>query len=431
MLDDGPGDGKAVERGRAAADFVEKDQARGSGVIEDGRDFAHLDEKRGAPTREIVAGADAREDAVGDGQLGLASGNEGAHLSHEDDERGLAEIGGFAAHVGAGNQKKLLPARLEAKIVGNEALAFLTQKLFDDGVASAYDEEFAGGVEFGPRIAAIGGQLCKSTQDVELRYRRGSAAKPRSLRGDPGTDVDEELALDFQDALVGGEDFAFVLRGSEMQIRFRDFDVVAKNLIETNLERSDVGALALPVFHGGNDMLAVLAEIAKFVKLGVIAAANYPRIGGQGRRLIGNGAFEALADIRELVDLLVEVAKKFAATNRGRREKILQHRQLRKRLAKRDQLAGRGKTQCDAAGEPLKVEDSFELFANFAANHDLLYEMRDCIQAGLDGFAADQRAKDPGAQQARAHARNGNVKRGNQRGRAAGAGGFLREDGIE
>src|SRR6266705_1065357 len=338
MLNDGPGDGKAVERGRAAADFVEKDQARGSGVIEDGRDFTHLNEKRGTPASEIVAGADAREDAVGDGQFGLASGNEGAHLSHEDDERGLAEIGGFAAHVGAGNQKKLLAARLEAKIVGNEALAFLTQKLFDDGVASADDKEFAGGVEFGPRIAAIGGQLCKSTQDVELRYRRGRAPKPRSLRGDPGTDVDEELALDFQDALVGGEDFAFVLlelrrgeplgidqrlfafvvRGSEMQIRFRDFDVVAKNLIETNLERSDVGALALPVFHGGNDLLAVLAEIAKFL---------------------------------ELVDLLVEVAKKFAATNRGRREKILQHRQLRKRPAKRDQLAGRGQTQCDAAGE--------------------------------------------------------------------------------
>src|SRR6266568_592659 len=219
MLNDGPGDGKAVERGRAAADFVEKDQARGSGVIEDGRDFTHLNEKRGTPAGEIVAGADAREDAVGDGQSGLASWNEGAHLSHEDDERGLAEIGGFAAHVGAGNQKKLLAARLEAKIVGNEALAFLTQKLFDDGVASADDKEFAG-------------QLCKSTQDVELRYRRGRAPKPRSLRGDPGTDVDEELALDFQDALVGGEDFAFVFlelrRGEPLGIDQRLFAFVVR-----------------------------------------------------------------------------------------------------------------------------------------------------------------------------------------------------------
>src|SRR6266702_4596635 len=213
MLNDGPGDGKAVERGRAAADFVEKDQARGSGVIEDGRDFTHLNEKRGTPAGEIVAGADAREDAVGDGQSGLASGNEGADLSHEDDERGLAE-------------------RLEAKIVGNEALAFLTQKLFDDGVASADDKEFAGGVEFGPRIAAIGGQLCKSTQDVELRYRRGRAPKPRSLRGDPGTNVDEELALDFQDALVGGEDFAFVFlelrRGEPLGIDQRLFAFIVR-----------------------------------------------------------------------------------------------------------------------------------------------------------------------------------------------------------
>src|SRR5260370_8600226 len=55
MLNDGPGDGKAVERGRAAADFVEKDQARGSGVIGDCPDLTHLNEKPGTPPGEICA----------------------------------------------------------------------------------------------------------------------------------------------------------------------------------------------------------------------------------------------------------------------------------------------------------------------------------------------------------------------------------------
>ena len=103
MFDDGPGDGEAVEGGGAAADFVEEDEAGGRGVMEDGGDFAHFDEESGAAAGEIVAGADAGEDAVGDRELGLARGNEGAHLGHQDDERGLAEIGGFAAHVGAGD----------------------------------------------------------------------------------------------------------------------------------------------------------------------------------------------------------------------------------------------------------------------------------------------------------------------------------------
>src|SRR6202030_2093712 len=103
-------------------------------------------------------------------------------------------------------------------------------------------------------------------------------------------------------ALVGGEDFAFVffqLRGSEalrvdqrllalvivgreVQVGLGNFDVVAENVIEANLQRSDVGALALALFHGGDDLLAVLAEIAQLVELGGKAAAGAAGIGGEG-----------------------------------------------------------------------------------------------------------------------------------------------------
>src|SRR5580704_16199852 len=211
MLDDGPGDGEAVEGGGAAADFIEEDEAGGRGVMEDGGDFAHFDEERGAAAGEVIAGTDASEDAVGDGELGAVRGNEGAHLGHQDDERGLAEIGGLAAHVGAGDEKKLLAAGFEAEIVGNEALAFLAEKFFDDGMAAADDEEFAGVVEFGTDIVAVGGEFCKRGEDVELGYGGGGAAEARGFGGDAGADVDEELALDFEDALVGGEDFSFVI----------------------------------------------------------------------------------------------------------------------------------------------------------------------------------------------------------------------------
>src|SRR5258708_35823399 len=113
MLDDGPGDGEAVEGGGAAADFVEQDEAGGCGVIQDGGDFGHFYEEGGAAAGEIVAGANAREDAIDDGKLGLARGNEGADLRHQDDERGLAEIGGLAAPVEAGDEQKLLARKLE------------------------------------------------------------------------------------------------------------------------------------------------------------------------------------------------------------------------------------------------------------------------------------------------------------------------------
>src|SRR5262249_49052817 len=85
VLDDGPSDGKAVEGGGAAADFVEEDEASRSGVSEDACDFGHFDEKSGTTAGEVVAGADAGKDAVGNRKLCLARGNEAADLCHEND----------------------------------------------------------------------------------------------------------------------------------------------------------------------------------------------------------------------------------------------------------------------------------------------------------------------------------------------------------
>ena len=82
-----------------------------------------------------------------------------------------------------------------------------------------------------------------------MRDGGGGSAKARSLRRDAGANFDEECALDFQNAFVGGENFAFVLLqlgsgeafgvdqrllalvigGREMQIGFGDFDVVAED----------------------------------------------------------------------------------------------------------------------------------------------------------------------------------------------------------
>src|SRR6267143_4174927 len=135
MLDNRPGDGETVKRGGAAAHFIEKNKTCGSGMGENGGNFAHFDEKSRAATREIVARTNARENAVGDGKLGLTRGHERAHLRHQDDEGSLTQISGFAAHVRAGDQQELLAAWLEAEIVGDKAFAALAEEFFDDGMA--------------------------------------------------------------------------------------------------------------------------------------------------------------------------------------------------------------------------------------------------------------------------------------------------------
>src|SRR5208337_4710829 len=163
------------------ADFIEEDEAGRRGVVEDGGDLAHLDEKSGAAAGEIIAGADAGEDAVGDGKASLARGNEGTHLRHEDNQSGLAEVGGFAAHVGAGDKEQLLAAGLEAKIIGNETLASLFEQFLDDRMAASDDEEFAGGSEFRASVAAVGGELGEGSEDVELSDGGGGSAEARGL----------------------------------------------------------------------------------------------------------------------------------------------------------------------------------------------------------------------------------------------------------
>ena len=107
-------------------------------------------------------------------------------------------------------------------------------------MAAGNDEEFAGGGKFRPSVAAVGGELRKRSEDVELRDGSRRLAQARGLGSDAGAQIDEKLALDFEDALVGGEDFAlvffqfgrgealgvdeglltFVIGGREMQVGF-------------------------------------------------------------------------------------------------------------------------------------------------------------------------------------------------------------------
>ena len=294
-------------------------------MIQNRGDFAHFDKKGGPPAREIVARADARENAVGNGQFRLSRRNKAAHLRHQHDERGLPEIRGLAAHVGPGNEKKLLASRLEAKIVGNEALALLAQQFFDHRMAPADDEKFASRVELGPRIAPIRSQFRKRSENIHLRDGRGSTPQTHRFARHGSTHIDKKLPFDLQDAFVGRQDlpliffqlgrskplgihqrlFALVVRGSQMQIRLRNLNVVAKDLIEANLQRANIGSFAFALFHRRDDLFAVLAQLTQFIEFRVVTAADHAWIRGQRRRLVRNRAFEPFADVAEFVDFLV------------------------------------------------------------------------------------------------------------------------------
>src|SRR5206468_182146 len=70
--------------------------------------------------------------------------------------------------------------------------------------------QFADGIEFRAGVAAVGSKLGEGRENVELSDGGSRVPQARGGGGDEGANIDKELALDFQNALVGSEDFALV-----------------------------------------------------------------------------------------------------------------------------------------------------------------------------------------------------------------------------
>src|SRR3990172_787074 len=77
-----PGNGKPVEGGSAAADFVQHDERERRGVVQDIRRFRHLYHEGRAAGSEVVGRADAGEDAVNYAEASALSRNKRTHLRH-------------------------------------------------------------------------------------------------------------------------------------------------------------------------------------------------------------------------------------------------------------------------------------------------------------------------------------------------------------
>ncbi len=125
------------------------------------------------------------------------------------------------------------------------------------GWRPAHDAHLAGLGERRARVAVFGGDLGERAGDVEFGDGGGGGADPAGVGGGGLADFGEDLLFEFEDLLFGGEDlalvflqfgsgealgvdqrlFALVIGGSEMQVGFRDLDVVAEDVVEADLQR--------------------------------------------------------------------------------------------------------------------------------------------------------------------------------------------------
>src|SRR5580698_2212445 len=175
-------------------------------------------------------------------------------------------------------------------------------------------------------IAILGRHIPQRGGDIQLRHRRGRRADALRLRRGALAYAGEQLPFEREDLVFGVEHLTFVvlqLRRSEalgvgqgllalvigrrqMLIGARDFDVVAEDVVEANLERLNARALALARLNLRDVLLAVLAEVAQLVQAGVEAGANRAAVGEVDRRLVGYCFQNQVGDVRQFVQAVMQ-----------------------------------------------------------------------------------------------------------------------------
>ena len=158
VLDHRPGNREAVVGACAAADFVQYEQAAVGGVVQNVGCFHHFHHKGGLAAMNLVARTETREDAIHHADLRRVGGHKGAHLRQQHNQRGLAQVGALAAHVGSGDD---LDGAFGAqmRVVGHEGT--FGHPEFHHGVASAHNLDGRPLVHLRTHVATLQRHLSK------------------------------------------------------------------------------------------------------------------------------------------------------------------------------------------------------------------------------------------------------------------------------
>ena len=166
-------------------------------------------------------------------------------------------------------------------------------------------------------------------QHVQLRQRGGGLLDFWQLAEHILAHALEQFVFQLHAAFLRAEDFAFhllqfrrdvafavgdglladVMRRDLVEIRLRDFDVIAENGIEPDFQRRDAGAPDFVRLQFRNPVLAAALGRAEFVERGIEAVADHAAFLDRQRRVIHDGARNQLHEVGRFGELGFEFAK--------------------------------------------------------------------------------------------------------------------------
>jgi len=418
-----PGDAQAVERAGPPPHLIQQDEALGGRAVQDVGRLQHFDHEGGLADVEKIHGPDPGEDPVHDAEFGAFRGDEGSHLGHQDDQRDLAEIGRFAAHVGARDDQDLIVGRVEESIVGDER--FGVHRL-DDGVTSPGDPDGVPLPHDGPPVVPPGRKLRQGQEHVHQGDGRGDGLQPARLAGHRLPRFQENPVFEAGDPLLGVQDLVFmllelgrqeplraeqrlpadVIGRDEMEVGLGDVDRIAEIPVVADLERRDPRPLPFPLFDGGDDGFPRPGHGAQVVELRVVAVLDDSALGEQGGRLVQDRPIDRCGDIAPVVPGGEHIAED---PRSERFEEAADSRQGFERLLQGHEIPGMGGRERDLSRQPLQVMNPLERLADFIPFDRQPQGFRHGVQPGIDPGDIPKRPQHPAPEHPASHGRHGEV----------------------
>ena len=176
------GQRQAVKGGGAAPDLVHQHQRLRRGAVQNLRGLQHLQHEGGLRVGQVVGRADAGVDGVNRPQPAGAGRHMAADAGQQHDHRHLAHVGGFTAHIGAGDDLHALLGA-QVRVIGNEAApAGLGQPRLHHRVAPGGDVQ--AGLAHKLRCAPVQRQRAfgQGAQRVQRGQRAGQPGQRRHRR---------------------------------------------------------------------------------------------------------------------------------------------------------------------------------------------------------------------------------------------------------
>ena len=287
----------AVVGGGAAPQLIHEDEAVGGDVVEDDRRLGHLNHKRTLTARDVVRRPHAGEDSIHDAEVRLTCRDKGAHLSHQHDEGGLPQECALTRHIGSGDHHDLVCLRVAEDIIGDILLARRHHPL-NHGMAPLLDVNDSASVHHRTVVIVCNRIVSKGAQHVDLGESSCIALQDADMPHHLPDQILVKLCLEDADPLLGTEDLLLILlqlRGDVslaidqgllpdpvlrhlILMRIGHLNVVAKDVIEGNLQRWDPGLTTLPLTHLKEVLLAPTGDGAQLIQSAAHAGTDHPSL---------------------------------------------------------------------------------------------------------------------------------------------------------